>query len=95
MIPINDQVIIEELKEDTKKVGMIEIPPSVNPHEKLAKGVVKFVCEDYITSSGVSVPMSVKVGDIVLFSTRTQRLKYEDKNYFIAKENQLLAILGD
>lgn len=95
MKAINDQVIVEEIKEETKMVGAIEIPPSVNPHEKLTKGKVISVGNGRTTSLGVNIPVSVSENDVVVFNSRCPKFKHEGKEYFLVNESQIIAVLGD
>lgn len=83
MRPISDRVVIEPAAaEETTKGGLI-IPDTAK--EKPLFGVVAF--------TGPSVSQ-IKVGDKVLYSKFTgQEISYTDKNYLIAREDDVLAII--
>jgi len=91
--PINDQIIIEEVKEEEKTVGQIVIPATVAKDDNVIRGKICFVNPEWTTANGVTVKSNVKEGDIVLFSPRIPRMKIDSKEYFVAKESQLIAIM--
>jgi co-chaperonin GroES (HSP10) len=95
MKALNDQVIVEEIKEETKMIGAIEIPPSINPHEKLAKGRVVSVGNGRTTSLGVNIPVSVSEDNIIVFNSRCPKFKHEGREYFLVNESLIIATLED
>ncbi len=89
--PLRDQVLLEALKEEKKK-GSIILPDTVQKErpEKakvIAVGPGKF-------ENGKLVPMSLKKGDIVLFTKYgPNEIKVDDKEYLIAREEDILAVI--
>lgn len=94
--PLNDRVIVRPLTEDelgtTSPSGII-IPDSAKK-EKPEQGVVIAVGPGKWDEDGEKrIPMEVKVGDRVVFSKYGfDELKYEDEEYYIVSENNVLGI---
>ncbi len=91
--PLSDHILIEPMKEEEKtKTGILL--PDVAEKEKPEQGKVIAVGPGKTTSSGKVIPLDVKVGDKVLFTKYApQEIKIEDKEYLIAKAEDILAIL--
>ena len=90
--PLEDRVVIKPFK-DEKKSGGIIIPDEAK--EKSMEGTVVAVGPGFITISGVSIPMRTQVGDNVLYSKFVgTEIMYEDEEFLIMKESEVLAILG-
>ena len=89
--PLRDQVLLEPVKEEKKKGGII-LPDTVHkdrPEQAkvIAVGPGKVV-------DGKLVSLSVKKGDIVLFTKYgPNELKVEEKEYLICREEDILAII--
>ena len=91
IIPISDHLLIEPLKEDKKKSGII-LPETVEK-DRQEKGKVVAVGPGKI-KDGKRVPLEVKKGDVVLFSKYgPNEIKIDGKEYLIAKEEDILAII--
>lgn len=89
--PLSDHVLLEALKEDKKK-GSIILPDTVDK-ERPEKGKVLAVGPGKM-KDGKLVPMQVKKGDVVLFTKYgPNEIKVDDKEYLIAREEDILAIL--
>ena len=90
--PLGDRVLIEPLYEEKKKGGII-LPETVDK-ERPEKGRVVAVGSGRIEESGKRVPMNVKKGDKVLFTKYgPDEIKVDGKEYLIAKEENILAII--
>ena len=91
IIPISDHLLIEPLKEDKKKSGII-LPETVEK-DRQEKGKVVAVGPGKI-KDGKRVPLEVKKGDVVLFSKYgPNEVKIDGKEYLIAREDDVLAII--
>ncbi|TSC75282.1 MAG: chaperonin GroES [Parcubacteria group bacterium Gr01-1014_30] len=93
--PLSDHILIEPVKEEEKTKSGILLPETVEI-KKLSKGKVLAVGIGKITDSGTRVPVSVKVGETVLFKepwSEENKLKEGDKEYFLVEENDILAII--
>ena len=91
--PLADHVLIEPLKQEEKTKSGILLPETVEK-ERPEQGKIIAVGSGKKTEDGRIVPLEVKVGDVVLFTKYgPNEVKVEDKEYLIAKEDDILAIL--
>jgi len=91
--PLSDYILIEPLDQEERTKGGILLPKSAEK-ERPQKGKVIAVGSGKRTSSGKVIPLQVKKGDIVLFTKYgPNEMKINDKEYLIAKEEDILAIL--
>ena len=85
--PLSDRVIVEAINIETKTVSGVFIPNTAKETNK--KGTVVAV-----GNGKKDEPMTVKIGDIVLFNElRTVDLKHDGKDYLIMREDDILAII--
>ena len=88
--------MIEPLSEDEKAKktkGGILIPDTADK-EKPQEGKVVAVGDGKVLENGKLQPLSVKAGDRVLFSKYgPNEIKVDDKEYLIAKEEDILGII--
>lgn len=94
VLPLRDNVIIEaQAKEALTKSGIV-IPDTADK-DRPEQGTVVAVGPGRIDKDGNRVPMEVKKGQTVLFSKYgPTEIKIGDKEYLIAKEEDVLAILA-
>lgn len=86
--PLADRVLIEPTAAETKTASGIIIPD--NAKEKPQEGTVIAVGNGLVDE-----PMTVKVGDKVLYGKYAgSELKIDGNDYLIAKESDILGILG-
>lgn len=86
--PIADRVLIEPTAAETKTASGIIIPDTAK--EKPQEGIVVAA-----GNGKVDEPMTVKVGDKVLYGKYAgSELKIDGKDYLIVKESDILGILG-
>ena len=91
--PLSDHLLLEPLKEDQKTKTGILLPETVE-QEKSEQGTVIAVGPGKKGKDGKITPLDVKVGDIVLFSKYgPNEVKVDGKDYLIAEEKDILAIL--
>jgi chaperonin GroES len=91
--PLRDHVILEAMKEDEKTKGGIVLPDTASK-ERPEQGKVVAVGPGRVNLKGQRVPMELKKGDTVLFSKYgPNEVKVEGKEYLVAKEEDILAIL--
>ena len=91
--PLRDHVILEAITQDEKTKGGIVLPDTASK-ERPEQGKVVAVGPGRINLKGQRVPMELKKGDIVLFSKYgPNEVKVDDKEYLVAKEDDILAIL--
>jgi chaperonin GroES len=90
--PLGDRVLIEPLREEKKKGGII-LPDTVEK-ERPEKGKVVAVGPGRVDENGKKIPMSVKKGDKVLFTKYgPNEIKVDEREYLIAREEDILAIV--
>lgn len=91
--PLSDHILIEPVKEDEKTKSGIFLPETASK-DKSEEGVVVAVGPGKMTEDGKMLPMSVKPGQRVLFSKYgPNEIKVDDKEYLIAREEDILAII--
>ena len=92
--PLADRVLLQAIAEEHKKGGIIL--PDTLQKERPQKGKVIEVGAGKTDEHGKVIPISVKKGDIVLFTKYgPNEIKVEDKEYLIAKEDDILAIITE
>ena len=94
--PLGDRVLIEPLSDDerTRKTKSGIIIPDTAEKEKPQEGRIVAVGEGKTLESGKVLPLKVKKGDKILFSKYgPSEIKVDGKEYLIAKEEDVLAII--
>lgn len=91
--PLNDHIFLEPLEEEkTTKFGIVL--PETAEKEKPIKGKVVAIGPGKLDEKGKRVPMSVKVGDLVLFKKYgPDELEVDGKKYLVGEEADILAII--
>jgi len=91
--PLSDHILIEPMKkEERTKTGILL--PDTAEKDRPEQGKVIAVGPGRKTSSGKIIPLDVKPGQKVLFTKYgPNEIKVEDKEYLIAKEEDILAII--
>ncbi len=93
--PLSDRVVIAPVFLNEKKTKSALYIPETNSKEKPETGKVIAVGEGRISENGTRVKMTVKVGDIVLFSKYTpDEIKLNEENLIILREDQILGIIN-
>ena len=91
--PLSNHILIEPIKEEEKTKSGILLPATAEK-ERPEQGKVIAVGPGRKTSAGKIIPVDIKEGDRVLFTKYgPNEIKIEDKEYLIAKEEDILAIL--
>ncbi len=91
--PLLDYILIEPIKEEEKTKSGILLPETADK-EKPEQGTVIAVGPGKRNDSGQIIPMEVKVGQKVLFTKYgPNEIKVDDKEYLIAKQEDILAII--
>ncbi len=90
--PLHDRVLLTAVKEERKKGGII-LPETIEK-ERPQEGLVIAVGPGKFDEDGKRMAMTVKKGDKVLFTKYgPSEIKVEDKEYLIAREDDILAII--
>jgi len=91
--PLSNHLFIEFLEEEKVTKSGIVIPDTVEKGKQI-KGKVLAVGPGKINNDGKLQPMSVKVGDMVLFQKYgPDEIEIEGKKYLVGDEDHVLAIL--
>ena len=91
--PLADHILIEPLKQEEKTKSGILLPETAEK-ERPEQGKVIATGPGKKTDDGKLVPMEVKPGDVVLFTKYSpNEVKIDEKEYLIAKEEDILAII--
>jgi len=94
--PLADRVLIEPISsEEIKKFGKVSIVmPQTADKERPEQGKVVAVGLGRVDENGKKIAMNVKKGDKVLFTKYgPNEIKVDGKEYLIAEEKDILAIL--
>jgi chaperonin GroES len=85
--PLDDRVLVEQVKETEEKVGSIIVPDSAKEKPRMAKVVAVGTDED--------LKELIKVGDTILYSKYSgDEIKMDDKEYLIIQRSDILATIG-
>lgn len=95
--PLFDNVLIEILENTEKatKSGIL-LPDNVEKKEQ-TKGVVSAIGPGKFGKDGTRIPMSVKVGDTVLFSkpwSDDKKMEENGKKFYLVSEEEILAVIN-
>ena len=91
--PLFDRVLIALAKREKETLGGILLPET-EKMDKGTKGVVMAVGSGRVSEAGTVIPMTVKKGDTVIFSKYgAEDVKIDGTEYFLLREDQLLAII--
>ncbi len=91
--PLGDHVFLEPIVEDKTTKSGIVIPDTAE-REKPMKGKVLAVGPGKLNEKGERAPMSVKVGDVVLFKKYgPDEIEVDNKKYLVGEESDILAII--
>ncbi|MDP2624739.1 MAG: co-chaperone GroES [Candidatus Peregrinibacteria bacterium] len=93
LTPLNDGLVVERLQEESTTPSGIVLPESAK--EKPQKGKVISVGPGKVDNNGNLVVMTVKVGDVVLFTKYgPTEIKNEGKELLFLNESDVLAIVS-
>lgn len=91
--PLSDKVVIEVLEEEDKSPGGLYLPDSAK--KKPQQGKIIAVGTGKVLDDGKRAPLSVKVGDKVLFSKYGgNEVQLDGTDYTILDEDQIYAIIN-
>ena len=91
--PLSDHIFIEPVEEEKTTESGIVIPDTADK-ERPMKGKVLAVGPGKRDERGELVPMSVKVGDMVLFKKYgPDEIEIDGKSYLVGREDDVLAII--
>jgi len=91
--PLSNHVFLEPQEEEKTTPSGIVLPDTADK-EKPQKGKVLAVGPGKLNEKGERIPMSVKVGDTVLFKKYgPDEIEIDNKKYLVGDEDDILAII--
>ena len=89
--PLDDRIVVKPIEAEEKTAGGILLPDSAK--EKPQRGKVLARGEGRVTDGGKRVPLTVKVGDEVLYGKYAgTEIKWKGDELKILRENEVLAV---
>jgi chaperonin GroES len=90
--PLTDHVLVKATAKEKRTATGIILPDSSK--EKPEKGEVIAIGPGKLNDNGIRQPMSLKVGDKILFTKYSpNEVKVDDQEYLILSESDVLAVL--
>ena len=89
--PLHDRVVIRRNEEEATTASGIVLPGSAQ--EKPNQGKIIAVGEGRLLNNGELKPMSVSVGDTVLFGGYATTVKIDGEELLILSEGEIYAVL--
>lgn len=91
--PLSNHIFLEPVEEEKATESGIIIPDTADK-EKPVKGKIIAVGEGKLNDKGERTPMSIKVGDTVLFKKYgPDEIEINGKKYLVGDEDDVLAIV--
>ena len=91
--PLNDRVLVKRLESEERTASGLYIPDTAK--EKPSKGEVVAVGPGKHADDGKLVPMTVKVGDMVLFNKYAgTEVKIDGAGHLVMREDDIPAIIA-
>jgi chaperonin GroES len=90
--PLGDRYLIEPIREEKKKGGII-LPETISK-DKPEEGKIVAVGTGKLSHEGKMVPLELKKGAKVLFTKYApHEIKVGEKKYLVVKEEDILAVI--
>lgn len=94
--PLDSRVIVEPLKDTGKSAGGVILPETMEEDDGVRRGKVLEVGPGWRAENGDVTPLTVKIGDTVLYSQgRFYKTKLDDKQVLIIRESDILAVVTE
>ena len=92
--PLGDRIVVERETSEAQTAGGIVLPDSAQ--NKPSRGVIIAVGNGRLLDDGSRSEIQVAVGDRVLFTSYApEELKFEDGEYLLMREEDVLAVIED
>jgi len=90
IIPLGDRVVLKRAEAEGTTAGGIVLPDSAK--DKPQRGEVVAVGDGHVNDKGERVPLTVKEGDRVIFSSYAgDEISVGDEDYLLLRESDILA----
>lgn len=91
IVPLGDKVVLKRQEAESKTAGGIVLPDSAK--DKPQKGEVIAIGDGHVRRDGVRIPLTVKEGDRVIFSSYAgDEIKIGEEEYLLLRESDILAV---
>ncbi|AMV22021.1 co-chaperone GroES [Planctomyces sp. SH-PL14] len=91
IVPLGDKVVLKRQEAEGKTAGGIVLPDSAK--DKPQRGEVVAVGDGHVKKDGSRVPLTVKEGDRVIFSSYAgDEIKIGDEELLLLRESDILAV---
>ncbi|MGH7202764.1 MAG: co-chaperone GroES [Planctomycetaceae bacterium] len=92
LVPLGDRVVLRRAEAETTTTGGIVLPDTAR--DKPQRGEVVAVGEGHVKNDGKRVPLTVKEGDKVIFSSYAgDEIRVGDDEFLLLRESDILATL--
>lgn len=92
--PLSNHVFLEPIEEDKTTKSGIVIPDTADKEKPMKGKVLAIGPGKQKETGGERLPMSVKVGDVVLFKKYgPDEIEIDGKKYLVGDEDDILAII--
>ncbi|MFH0806461.1 MAG: co-chaperone GroES [Candidatus Brennerbacteria bacterium] len=94
--PLSNHVLVEAVADDAKTTKSGIVLPDTADKKKQVKGTVVAVGSGKLSEKGERLPLSVKVGDSILFKepwSEDHKFEEEGKKFFLVDEDDILGII--
>ena len=91
IVPLYDRVVLKRQEAESKTAGGIVLPDTAK--DKPQKGTVISIGDGHVTKDGKRHPLTLKVGDRVIFSSYAgDEISVGDDDYLLLRESDVLAV---
>ncbi len=90
IVPLGDRVVVKRAEAEAKTAGGIVLPDSAQG--KPQRGEIVAVGDGHVNDKGERVPLTVKEGDRVVFTSYAgDEIKFGDQTFLLMRESDILA----
>ena len=90
IIPLGDRVVLKRAEAEETTAGGIVLPDAAR--DKPQRGEVVAIGDGHVNDKGERVPLTVKEGDSVIFSSYAgDEISIGDESYLLLRESDILA----
>jgi chaperonin GroES len=90
--PLGDRVVVSREESEGRTAGGIVLPDTAK--DKPARGEIISVGDGRLLDDGKRVPLQVKVGDRVIFTSYAGEVfRVDDEEFLLMREEDILAVL--
>ena len=94
IVPMSDRLVVKKIEDENRTKSGLKL--SDDTKERPTKGTVLAVGEGRMNDDGKILPMTVQVGDTVMYPKYAgQPAKVDNEEYLIIEEKEILAILKE